>query len=1339
MWTEFISTIEKFTDTNQEDVINELIFILDSASNSLQIDNNVQASDGQLYKLPNLRKSFNDILTYLEHNIYLRPGYEFDSNSTEYAEILTSLKRLRSLLTGSCYPITLREELDKDNLYWCDSKQLKSHFDAKKAIERSASVHKDSTSASRKSDNRQLPLSHFLLDTHSLVVLGEPGAGKSWGLAKFAHEQFKKLASKIDDSAISQSHPFWIPVYASVSEVLEVDDKGTEKQNRPITSSNEQHQLHLPQFFINALKRQKTLEWLFNEPQKALWLARVGAFFCIFDSLNQIPLELRQTFAKDLSEFRTLFPHTRVILASRTKHWDPEGFEYFDTIVTVQPLNDKQVAHFIRECFSGEDAIYATWLQNLLGLLGENVESGSKSLIYKITNRTLEKLETQEVVPDDVVKILHGLKGQEISGEENFLKELRTKIGENNTDNYKSSILKHSQKVHTIAELRTNPYFLDKIIRIYQARLKETNKYKSEDIKVKTREAMPVNRGDLFRGYIELEAINKDRFPLQHWMLSVLGLHMTYAEITDCPLHEAENVLFVAFCTAPMGYLVDPNPNPLFKKEVVKGEARKRNPEGILKEIRKVKETFLWESSKTRKKPLFKRFNCKEELVVRKFRELLKTIAINAFLEKVGNEYSFSHQSLQEYYAAEHFVVLYKDIIDSFEKSLKTVPEFLRFRRYDDMLHIVIGCVFHDQQETISKILKYLLEVGSRFRDVRDALEFAEYIDDSAKKMLLKLVLHFIKNVNAPDELRAAAIDSIQYLDIDSKEVHDLLANPLLLDGPETWKALLELNFQLCDTTIEIFDNKVFTAIISRAEAAGDDALRRRSELLIATSEWVNAHKGIALRTQLINEIILGLGKNYPNLQLSGPVKDTLLKGDIFPLSSHQWKDLLANIVDPHLYTEILEYQHNDRNDFLRKVFSNEQIIINEIERLGEKSDGWDQSFIALIKIQQILKLNPIPILRSVIKICEIKENYPKLLSEFLWNMNLTTLCKVDFDKNYLNWFMKQPIDKRPAGFSTLIKNAVYRTRSNKTIAKFAYNLELISSLAVTLDAKVADDLTNVISRLIEKLPVDFASPFLRMYSFRRIRLLKELNKNVVTGQNQNTAVLILLRMHRDKLNDNDLIKYLSEDVESRILNVVYIGASTDRFVRERPDLLKKISYKQEKVISILNSHNSAYSTRIVVYRHMYCLGYGYLVSHPLHPFPSLKSPSYASFCRLLKYNLIDEASYQLTNNENPWNPVRNYIKSNAPELLSAAEKAKSHADNASWSTASTPERPKPDYGITDNELLSEQGINKMIKHPEALLSHQIILLRNALLNTFYEKLHMPILELLEMTETWEE
>ncbi len=63
---------------------------------------------------------------------------------------------------------------------------------------------------------------------------------------------------------------------------------------------------------------------------------------------------------------------------------------------------------------------------------------------FKITEQSLENLKT-EGVPDDVLKKLQILKNQKVTGEEEFLGVLRGTIGDEQTDRFKSLILKHAE------------------------------------------------------------------------------------------------------------------------------------------------------------------------------------------------------------------------------------------------------------------------------------------------------------------------------------------------------------------------------------------------------------------------------------------------------------------------------------------------------------------------------------------------------------------------------------------------------------------------------------------------------------------------------------------------------------------------------------------------------------------------------------------------------------------------------------------------------------------------------------------------------------------------------
>ncbi len=77
---------------------------------------------------------------------------------------------------------------------------------------------------------------------------------------------------------------------------------------------------------------------------------------------------------------------------------------------------------------------------------------------FRITQQSLEHLRSEDV-PDDVLGKLKSLKNQEVTGKEKFLHKLKETIGEEQTDRFKSSILKHADEndafKNTIAEALT--------------------------------------------------------------------------------------------------------------------------------------------------------------------------------------------------------------------------------------------------------------------------------------------------------------------------------------------------------------------------------------------------------------------------------------------------------------------------------------------------------------------------------------------------------------------------------------------------------------------------------------------------------------------------------------------------------------------------------------------------------------------------------------------------------------------------------------------------------------------------------------------------------------------
>ena len=69
----------------------------------------------------------------------------------------------------------------------------------------------------------------------------------------------------------------------------------------------------------------------------------------------------------------------------------------------------------------------------------------SEKVLFKITKQSLEKIQS-EGVPDDVLENLKALNNQELITEGKFLDSLKATIGEEQTVQYKSAILKHTRE-----------------------------------------------------------------------------------------------------------------------------------------------------------------------------------------------------------------------------------------------------------------------------------------------------------------------------------------------------------------------------------------------------------------------------------------------------------------------------------------------------------------------------------------------------------------------------------------------------------------------------------------------------------------------------------------------------------------------------------------------------------------------------------------------------------------------------------------------------------------------------------------------------------------------------
>lgn len=1292
MWHRLVSLMERLTGSTNHDAATELLLLADSVIGDLETraERSPEHWDARLSRF---QSCFLDVLEFFELRGSVAPGFAIGatphhdavaSRSPEGGAVAQRLSLLRSLLIRTLLPGEVLAALKEDETSWCDSEHLPSQFLAKKAVERSAAFsEKHITSARPRSGLRPDLLQTFLSTNHDMVVLGDPGSGKSWGLALFTHQQFQRLA----DGAV----PCWIPIYVSVSEIVKhPSEQNRQERDDPVlpwrVGTN-----GLPEFMVNALSRQRTLRWLSDQPEVCGWLVRAGAFLCIFDGFNEISLGERRLLAKQLGEFRNRYPHTRMILASRTRHWDGQGLGKFDCVVEVQPLDDAQVSDFVNQCFLAERPIQPQ--------SGRDTDS---------PNEEQQRLARRR-------RSIHSHRLQNLLGID-------------------------ADEAHPIAELRGNPFFLDKIIQIYQKRL-DDRRYKGKNL-------LPLQRGDLFRDYVEQESDDRRWFSLQRWMLSVLGLHMTYME-TRALTHGAENVLFVAFCIAPKDTLVGEGDSRLFELDDVKhvkGPTMARTPEQIAEDAKVSNGELLWECS-ARRRPLMRRFNCPKEEVVDKFRTLLGIICRNAFFETFDKESLFAHQSIQEYFAAERFGELYRQTASEYLDDSPSVPEYLRLRRYDEMLHIVLGCVFHSQQDALRTILRCMIVKGSRFVDLAECLPKAEYVDSDAAAMLRGMVGEFIEIPTAADEPRAAAVRCLPFLATPPEKGEELLRHGALDEGAHTWKSLLDLALEFRKGNVQGFPAMVEGAIAVRAQHARKNAQSRREELLVATSEWVRAGSHDFLNGFLVDQLVAGLDAEDPPIKFISAVWDGLKSGATFALSRQQWGLLLDSLNDPTLYSNVLTHPHDRRDTYLRDHFVDNDKMVAEIRRLAENEQGWEEPVCALLETQQSLGRDPGDLVRDVADVCRRNDSYPAPLLKAVWQLAPDSLCEADFDRQCLQWLAQQDPSDRPTGFGGWV-GASIRGARRPVQRVFARDLEMLAALAITPNSTIADPLVAAISSIVEASSYKSSTPFDRFLRVDTTTLLVSFDGWGDADVFQRNALLVSVRKRREELDDDALFEFWQGDPAERFFFLLYVGGGSDQFVRSRPDKIRDVirtarwahdpkglrTVKENgEYIASLQSQATEYSTKVTLFRNLGGTQCQHLFAqHPGHPAPTPGSRAFAGFRRLLEYGMTDEAAYYLNTNESTWDAVEQCLREQALPLLGRFTQAKYHSQR--FSTYRQSERAGR---VRDEELRARAGLGQLLAHPDWLRPEQISLLLKTLIAEGDDGLSVKRLQVLDRASVW--
>jgi len=410
-----------------------------------------------------------------------------------------------------------------------------------------------------------------------------------------------------------------------------------------------------------------------------------------------------------------------------------------------------------------------------------------------------------------------------------------------------------------------------------------------------------------------------------------------------------------------------------------------------------------------------KRFDagCRES-VWTKFEELLDRIRTNGYFEP-DKTARFMHQSIQEYFAALRFAQLY-------EQDPKYLDDFIRFRKFDEMLHIVIGCVFEEKLHIIRDILHAMVKV-SHLKEVRDCLSKAEHIDDPARAILPEEIGRFIYDPLSPDQARAVALECLPYL-IKKEECTALFVRFLseldLGERTAAWHSLLNVTYSQCS------ENR-----FRRLLELGLDRRNHRDELLIATAKWVRANRHQFLVQYLIKKLECAITPES-NPKVSKAIWQAI-KGLPFEMGFDDWASILDQLDEPQLFSEILTYKHEDRQLHCRLYFT-EARLAKAVQRFSATETDWHIPLGSILRMaREADRLSP-QIISQVIEICMRRKEFPTALLDQMWQMDAATILDLEIDLRTLEWCLNQELDRRPAGIGKRVSQCLEQAVTDRAI-----------------------------------------------------------------------------------------------------------------------------------------------------------------------------------------------------------------------------------------------------------------------------------------------------------------
>ncbi len=448
--------------------------------------------------------------------VELITGFEkIKGKETSLQKILERKTNFHIKILHHSIPDNIIKELNSKESGWINEKSLPSHFKAKLSVEKSGGVVTE-ISGKTEIEGNPKKLKMLFPEHKDFVLIGDPGSGKSWQLAKYCHSLYEDLKA---------SRSAFVPVFLSAGEFMNnLKQEKTEGKNEFVL------------FLRGTMLQQTHLNQILNDERLILWMAQTGSFIFIFDGINEIGD--REAFAQMLKKFNNKYPLNRYVISSRKRLWaqTKNMFQFIKPVIDMVGLAPSEIEDFLRRIFFDNEDSY---------------------------------------------------------------KELISKLG---IDEYARALSQTRQKTIFLKELIPNPFFLDKIARLFISR-----------------KELPKNRGSLFKDYMHEYAKHKEWYSLQEATLSFVGMYITHQEFTGggVPVELARKLLFIGFCSAPKQCFEYDGKKLLTHKELgncqLCEEGRNVDKlEDLMKDIKSQKISSL-QSSKTSNKPLVEHQGCMAE------------------------------------------------------------------------------------------------------------------------------------------------------------------------------------------------------------------------------------------------------------------------------------------------------------------------------------------------------------------------------------------------------------------------------------------------------------------------------------------------------------------------------------------------------------------------------------------------------------------------------------------------------------------------------------------------------------------------------------------------------